>query len=63
MRHIRSRHALVGILESTTGGLVVSAFIYKSIWLGLLAVVLGGAAVGLDYVNIDDEEQELHGKS
>lgn len=59
MKHIRGRHAIVGVLESTAGGMIVGAIVQKSVWLWFSAFLVGIAAVMLDRFNIDDEEQEL----
>lgn len=59
MRHIRGRHAVVGVLESTAGGMIVGAIIQKSLWLWFAAILVGATAVMLDRFNIDDEEREL----
>lgn len=56
MKHIRGRHTIVGVLESTAGGLVVAAIMQKMWWLFGIALILGGAAVALDKFNIDEEE-------
>lgn len=61
MKHITGRHTLVGILESTAGGLVVAATMQKIWWLFAVALILGGVAVMLDRFNIDEESQ-IHDK-
>ena len=63
MKNIRERHALVGILESTTGGLIATAVFQRSWWIGGLALVLGGVSVALDELFVKDEERELEDKS
>ena len=62
MKHIRTRHALVGILESTTGGLIATAMFQRNWWIGGLALVLGGASIMLDRLFIEDEEESLEHK-
>jgi hypothetical protein len=63
MRHIRTRHALVGILESTTGGLIATAMFQRNWWIGGLALVLGAASITLDRLFIEDEENEVKGNN
>lgn len=60
MTHLRAKHTIIGILESTAGGLIVAAFIQKIWWLAVAAIIIAISAVMLDEFNIEDEEEELN---
>jgi hypothetical protein len=51
------RHISVDILASVVGGAAVGAVVQKSWWLGGIAVLVAGALIVFEQVNIEEEEK------
>lgn len=59
MKHIRGRHLIVGILESTTGGLIVATITQHIWWLLVIVAIVAGSALALELFNLQDEEEAI----
>jgi len=56
-RRIAERHIAVDVLASFIGADIFYAFVNRSLWAGLAAVVLSGVLYVVDRIGIENEEK------